>query len=1104
MSGPELEQVEQPFVRQLVAMGWGHQAGDLDHPELTGRGLFTEVIQDGVLRAKLRDLNRRPQADGTDQPWLDEARIAEAVAAITRIAKPRLIEANQTATQRLLLGVTVDGLPDWDGGRGQTIQFIDWDRPERNTFTVASQFRVDCPPGYQTGKAFIVPDLVLLVNGIPVVVVECKSPSVPEPLADAVDQLRRYHNQRVADGEVEDNEGNEPLFATNQLLIATSFDEARVGTIGARFDHYAPWKTVAPETEDAIAARMGVSALSEQQRLIAGMLRPDRLLDLIRHYILFMQADGQTIKAVCRYQQFRAVQQSVRRLLTGATRKQDGEIDRRGGIIWHTQGSGKSLTMVFLVRKLRTDLALRRFKVVVVTDRIDLQRQLSATAALTGDVVEVADSAAAFKNLARRRGPGLLFATIQKNRNPDTADEAGLRLEDLPVVSRVSEAMAQFGVSVPEVLNDDEAILILVDEAHRTQAGDLHAQLMAGLPNCARIGFTGTPIIMGDKKRTHDIFGEYLDKYTIKESEADGATVPVLYEGRTARGAIRDDANLDALFEDLFRERSRDEIEAIKAKYATTGQIVEAPQLIAAKAKDLLRHYVAHILPNGLKAQVVAASRLAAVRYAAALEIARDELLAEAEALPPGDRAIDDVELCQRPPGARAVVQAWRQRDQLRALQFAAVISGSNNDDPAWKVWTDGAANEQRIKRFKKPLGLARTDKTDPLAFLVVKSMLLTGFDAPIEGVMYLDRPIREAELLQAIARVNRTGYGKQAGIVVDYYGVAHHLRAALEAYAEQDIDGALASLKDQVPILRDRHQRVLELFRSRRIDGLDDQEACVQVLEDERLRAEFTVKLKQFLASVDLILPRPEALPYTADAKKLAYIHARARNRYKDTPVIGKDVGAKVRKLIDDHVLCLGIDPKVPPIQLGDANFEQHIAYQASDRAKASEMEHAIRHHISKHLDEDPVLYQRLSERLHDLLAKLGEKWDEVVAALRNLMADLKTGDAGDQQDVAGLPETHAPFLRLIIEKGGDGSKPSDATLVKLRDLTMTLVGMIADELTPNFWEPHKIPAKEALGTKLFREIRASKLVPNDQAAALKDGLLDLAKANHKKLVQE
>jgi type I restriction enzyme R subunit len=212
--------------------------------------------------------------------------------------------------------------------------------------------------------------------------------------------------------------------------------------------------------------------------------------------------------------------------------------------------------------------------------------------------------------------------------------------------------------------------------------------------------------------------------------------------------------------------------------------------------------------------------------------------------------------------------------------------------------------------------------KTDPLAFLIVKSMLLTGFDAPIEGVMYLDRPIREAELLQAIARVNRTGFGKRCGIVVDYYGVAHHLKEALAAYADEDVDGALASLKDEVPVLRDRHLRVVDLFRSAASRTWPTPKPASRRWADEKLRAEFAVKLKAFLATLDTVLPRPEGLPYSPDAKKLAYIYARARNRYKDTPVLGKDVGAKVRKLIDDHVISLGVDPKIPPIQLTDADF--------------------------------------------------------------------------------------------------------------------------------------------------------------------------------------
>ena len=838
--------------------------------------------------------------------------------------------------------------------------------------------------------------------------------------------------------------------------------------------------------------------------MIAGLLTPAHLLDVVQHFILFMRA-GQTVKTVCRYQQYRAVNRAIARLKTGQTRLQHGEHDQRGGIIWHTQGSGKSLTMVFLVRKMRADGALRRFKVIVVTDRKDLQRQLSVTATLTGEVVDMAESTEGVKALARRSGPGLIFATIQKYRDPDCMGDAPLTAADLP---KIEQSRATYRVDDGfEVLNEDDSILVLVDEAHRTQAGDLHARLLAGLPNCARIGFTGTPIIMGEKKRTHEIFGEFIDRYTIKEAEADGATVPVLYEGRTAKGAIKDDASLDELFEDLFRQHTPEELEAIKQKYATKGHVFEAPALIADKARDIVRHYVTHILPNGYKAQVVAYSRLAAIRYFDALRIARDELLAEALALSLDDKAMDDEALCQRPARVQALVQAWRYRDALARIEFAPIISGSNNDDPAWKTWTDGAAHEQLIKRFKKPLFNTKPEKTDPLAFLVVKSMLLTGFDAPIEGVMYLDRPIREAELLQAIARVNRTGYGKRCGIVVDYYGVAQHLKEALAAYADEDLEGALASLKDEVPVLRDRHLRVVDLFRQRGIESLEDTEACIEALGSERLRAEFAVKLKAFLASLDTVLPRPEGLPYSADAKRLAYLYARARNRYKDAPVLGKDVGAKVRKLIDDHVISLGVDPKIPPIQLTDAEFDTQLARTANDRAKASEMEHAIRSHIRKHADADPVLYRKLSERLNDILKNLSEQWNELIAQLQKIIDELRTGEAGSGDTPSDLPEHCAPFLRTVLDVVGTGQTPTDAELLRLKDVTVELVDLLVQELQSNrgIWSPSKRAAQEDLNTQLFEHLMRLRppLVDTDKAGVLADKLMEQARASHDKLVK-
>ena len=515
----------------------------------------------------------------------------------------------------------------------------------------------------------------------------------------------------------------------------------------------------------------------------------------------------------------------------------------------------------------------------------------------------------------------------------------------------------------------------------------------------------------------------------------------------------------------------------------------------------MLRHYVTHILPNGLKAQVVAYSRLAVVRYLDAFVAARAELLAEADALPPEDKGLDDEALCQRPVAVQARVQAWRYRDTLATIEFAPVISGSNNDDPAWKVWTEGTAQKARIERFKRPLLHTDANKTDPLAFLIVKSMLLTGFDAPIEGVMYLDRPIREAELLQTIARVNRTGHGKAFGLVVDYYGLAHHLKEALNVYAAEDIAGALRSLKDEVPVLRDRHLRVTDLFSARDIDELSDVEGCVQALADDRLRAEFTVKLKQFLSSLDGVLPRPEALPFVRDAKRLAFIHARARNRYRDTPVLGKDVGAKVRKLIDDHVLSLGIDPKIPPISLTDADFNTHVGRQANDRAKASEMEHAIRAHIREHLDQDPVAFRKLSERLRDVLNQLQGQWDELTKALQTIIDEVRAGHLVPGAASPEMPEHCAPFMRLITDAVGGERDLTTAERQRLLDLTVEVVQAIADDLIPTFWQPHRLATQAALRTRVFELLMDSRLLPPAQSEPLADKLMRLARANHERL---
>jgi type I restriction enzyme R subunit len=1101
----EYTEVERPLLRQLIGMGWTHVEGSKSEPTPSERETFREVVLSGRLRAALRRIN----VDEDGYEWLDESRVAQAEAALLRAPALKLIEANQEVTSLLLTGTTVEGIEGREGGRGQTVHFIDWEHLERNDFLAINQFRVD-EPGGQAHK-YVVPDIVLFVNGIPLVVIECKSPYITDPAVEAIDQLQRYANRRAR---VHDDEGNERLFHSNQFVVATCNERAMAGTFTAEGEHFSEWKETEPVSREAVATELGkaVERLSSQDVLVAGMLRPAHLLDIVRNFTVFQPIEGRLVKIVGRYQQYRAVQRSVERLTTGKTREEDGEFDRRGGIVWHTQGSGKSLTMIFLIRKMRTLPGLRRFKVVAVTDRTQLQGQLSDTAALTGETVDVGKSVAKVKELLARAGPGLVFAMIQKYREVD-AEFAG---EETGTTGGSGEK-EPFGL-----LNESEDIVVLVDEAHRSHASTLHANLLSALPNCARIGFTGTPIIMGEKKRTHDIFGEFIDKYTIRESEADGMTVPILYEGRTARGAVTEGRDLDEVFDDMFVERTTEEVEAIKRRWATKGNVLEAPKMIEAKARDMLRHYVDGVLPNGFKAQVVATSRLAAVRYRDAFLRARDELVADVEALDPEQRTAEAIDRADELPTKTArLVRASAHLPLIKALDFVPVISGSHNDDPAWLQCSEPDRQRGNIASFKLPLGVTSEEEpgqVSPVAFLIVKSMLLTGFDAPVEQVLYLDRSIKEAELLQAIARVNRTASGKNVGFVVDYYGVGDHLKDALAAYSSDDLEGLLQSIADELPKLADRCQRVRNLFLERGLDRFgteDDIEACVILLEDERLRAAFEVALKQFMTTLDIVMPRPESLPFNRDAKFFGMVQVKAKHRYREGDTFDVSLyGEKVRNVIDDHVLALGVDQKIPPVSITAPDFRSKVSNLRSDRAKASEMEHAIRYHIRKHFDEDPAHYAKLSEKLDRILEALKEQWDQLALALSDLV-DIAV--KGRQVDSTGLdPKTEAPFYGLLgqeleaeatkadelVMQDAPPATLSPAETAVLREATVSLVAHIRSEITVvGFWQnsyAQEVLRKWVVQHLDGQQVDGRELFKLDRLPEVADRVVELARANH------
>jgi type I restriction enzyme R subunit len=1013
------------------------------------------------------------------------------------------------------------------------VRFIDFEYPANNDFLVINQFKIELT----SGRGHVIPDAVLFVNGIPLVVAEFKSPGIQNPLQEAINQLLRYSNQRreLFPTLYTENEGVEHLFHTNQLLIASDFFEARAATMGAPPEAYLEWADTSPMPMSTVAEELGMlpaspeqeeaayeltvlgpeqtervgtplffrtseqrlpglhgdSHLHSQQRLVAGVLRPVHLLDLMRNFTVFQQVDGKTRKVVARYQQFRAVHKAVARLQEGRTRTRGAERDERGGIIWHTQGSGKSLSMVFLVRKMRMMPRLNHFKVVVVTDRTDLEGQLRETARLSGetlrpnehDTARRESPTARTQRILRETTPDIVFAMLQKYQDVSKRDSAEtvamtiVRQERTPGQdARVVKKAVTFEENIHfeefPVLNESDAILVLVDEAHRSHTRTLHRNLRKALPNAAIIGFTGTPILHQEKTETREIFGEFIDKYLLQDAEFDGATVPILYEGRTADGMVQDAPGLDQLFEDQFRDYTPDELAVIKAKYATEGDVLEAPLLIEQKARDMLRHYVSVVLPEGFKAQVVATSRQAAVTYREKLEQARQQLVAELEALPPALLALPEDKIEQLDVNTRFLVRAYGELDKLRALEIVAVISfGDHNDPESWRNWTDKTRQAEHIQRFKRQLSMAKTDKTDPLSILVVNNMLITGFDAPLEQVLYLDRKIVAHDLLQAIARVNRTSGAKKCGYVVDYIGVARHLNEALQNYDGEDTEGTLIAISVELPKLLDRRARAVAVFTDRGITDLQGQvDECVQLLEDLKLRADFINKLRMFYETLNMLEHRPEVPgDVFRDAKLLGFINKVAANLYRDPTLNLLGVAEKVKALINAHVSARGVDPKIPPTTITDAEFERVLQGQPSSRARAAQMQHAARYHIIGFSNQNPAYAQKMSEKLEEILQRFKDDWEALERELRQFIEELRQGDRNAFPDLD--PKVQVPFVRLVLEECSQGGELNEAQRTTALAATLDMVERIRQEVRKvGFWKNSAM--RELLTRSLVRDL--------------------------------
>lgn len=1029
--------VEKPFLDQLRALGWkviDQGTGSIPaDPAASLRTNFREWILPEVFRKAVRAINGLP--DGN--PWLTDRQLDDLRDQLLRQPNRTLLEANEAA-HGLLMKAQVD-VNEVTGEADPVVKLIDFDHPERNEFHAVNQFRVDTPGCV---KNFIIPDIVLFVNGIPLVVIEAKigSANTANPMHEAFIQLLRYRNGRKETAEAGQREGEPKLFTTNHLLIRTCGEKAEFGTITSGAEHFNAWNDIWPERYRNYQPPLGEER--EQEKLIQGLLVPETLLDVLRTSTVFMDTDdGKRVKVVCRYQQYRAARRIVERLRVGKTPEE------RSGVVWHTQGSGKSLTMVFLARMLRASADLQDYKIILVNDRADLETQLARTARLIGGKVNVIASTANLREHLSTGASDINMVMVHK-----FFEQA----QELP--ASVAEALGRYANLPPAqsfgVVNASERILLLIDEAHRTQGSDLGENLFEAFPNATRIAFTGTPLITEKhgSKRTIKRFGEYIDKYKLMDAVNDGATLRILYEGRTADTALKDKHSFDTKFEDLFGERTAEELAAIKKKYGATGDILEAEKRIAAIARDLVDHYVDQILPDGFKAQVVCHSKLAAVRYQKAIREALAERLAREKIKPQADLA-----LIRR----------------LAFLKVAVVISADQTNEPA--IFTEARKEAKRwnaAENFCKPFGWEDPDQTlTGIAFLVVCDMLLTGFDAPIEQVMYIDKRLYEHNLLQAIARVNRVAKNKRRGFIVDYIGLANHLSYGLSIYAReeaQDIELGLQNLLSEVPILEERYRRLLQHFIAAgvtqiegfvegRIRDAKDQvaviHAAVGAMKDIKRRADFEVYLKKFLQSLNLILPHAAGHAYRGPAKRFGYLLRMVKERYKDDSINIADAGEKVKALINEHLVDLGINPKIPPTELLSDEFMDQVRKHADGdpEAKASEMEHALRKHCTVHFDEDPAFYTRLSEKLERLILEQKENWDALAEGYEQLRLEAMEGR---RETVAGLDKEGSTFYEYVVQLAFGPTGVPPAHEAALKQLIARIIDKLQDTIgIIDFW---------------------------------------------------
>lgn len=917
-----------PALRLLINMGYQY----LSEKEVMDLrfGKTSNVLLEPILKKQLATINEIVVSSSHREKFT-QSNIDEAVLRLKEIPfEQGYLSATEHIYDLLTFGTTLEQTIEGNK-REYTLQFIDWKRPENNVFHLVEEFRT----ATTDGKSELRPDIVLFVNGIPLAIIENKREDLDDPIKQAISQ--HYRNEQ--------EDRIRKLYVYAQILIACAVGDAKYGTNGTPENFWNRWKeqdqnpkiletvknTIPSKlSQDKIMARRQASEFfgkiqaekihaifndtflpTPQDKLLFGIASPVRLIDLIHNFILYDKG----IKKIARYQQFFAVKKAMEKL-TGY----HSDV-RAGGVIWHTQGSGKSLTMGLLAEAIARDETIKNPKIILVTDRTDLDDQITRT----------------FRNI------GLQVINARTGKHLVKILESNTDAVITTIINKFETAVNR----IKEPLTDNN-IFVLVDEGHRTQHGTFNINMQKVMPNACFIAFTGTPLFKKDKNTMHK-FGSMIDQYTVKQAVEDGAVLPLLYEGRFSDQTV-DKNIIDDYFNKISEPLSDYEKADLKKKFARRSHIADADKNIYAIAWDISLHFANNFQgKTNLKGQVVCSSKLAAVKYYHYLkEIGR--VSCELVISPPDDREGEE----------------------------SAYTTTSDKVKKFWRAMMDQHSN---AKRYEDNLISQFKHETHPELIIVVDK-LLTGFDAPRNTVLYLTRKLKGHTLLQAIARVNRLYPDKDYGYIIDYAGVIEELDSALLTYSdmedfdEEDLIGTLTSINEEIKKLDPAHQALLTIFKQ--VKNKSDAEEYQQTLREKDIRDDFYKKLAAFarmlklaLSSMDFNRETPEKKinTYKEDLKFFMNLRTAVAQRYSDK-VDYKVYEGQIQKLIDRHISTQSIEKLTDLVNVFDEEaFEKELEKTVGTAAKADTIASRTAKHITEKMDEDPVFYKKFSQLIQQAI---------------------------------------------------------------------------------------------------------------------------------------